>query len=408
MIPLPRVIFVNRFYWPEEPATAQLLGDLAEELARRGHEVCVIASTPQGLDTAAAEFRHGVAIRRVRTPRLPGRHALAKAFNWLAFGGGALWRIGRDLKTDDCLVVLTDPPLLALAAVPLARWRGARVFHWVQDIYPELAILLGRTRGLGWLQAWRNRVWRHADACVTLGSDMARVLQTAGVKPARIRLSPNWAPHGLQPAPPLEITGLKHRWGLEGKFVVMYSGNLGRVHDIAPVITLAGALRHEPAIVFVFIGDGAQRAQLEHRVQADALGNVRFLPHQPRAQLAASLGVGDIHLVTLHPGCEALVFPSKFYGITAVGRPVLFIGPPQSELARQIESAGLGRSFSRDAVPAMAQTLVSWHEDPSTVAAMGRRALGFAHAAPGLGGAATTWQSLLASSGSGSSLARNT
>lgn len=359
-----RLVFLNRFYWPDEPATAQLLTDLAESLAAAGHEVAVITSHP-GRDSVPAEETHrGVRILRVRSPRSTRAGLLGKAATYAAFYVGALWRAFRLVRRADTLVALTDPPLIGVGAWFISALRGARLIHWVQDIYPEVAIELAGQRWLRILTPLRNLAWRRAAHCVTLGSDMSAVLIHAGVPSTKISLSPNWPPAGLVPSAPAAAAELRAAWGLTGKFVVAYSGNLGRVHDLEPVLDVAAALRAEPDIVFVFIGAGAQRASLEAEVVRRGLTNIQFRPPQPRACLAEALAVGDVHLVTLLPGCERLVFPSKLYGVAAVGRPVVFIGPSDCELARLVIAHRFGLAFTRDATAAIAASLLQLRDSP--------------------------------------------
>lgn len=393
---MSRLVFVNRFYWPEEPATGQLLTDLAEELARRGCAVEVIAS--RAGDLPATDAHRGVKIHRVGSPRPAGGGAFAKAASWLGFGLGALWRIWRVLRCGDTLVFLTDPPLLPIAGGPLARLRGARTTHWVQDIYPELPQRVNGMRGLGPIRVLRDREWRKARACVTLGTDMAKVIARAGVAPDRIAVQPNWAPLGLQPADSGAVAALRAEWGLADAFIVVYSGNMGRVHDLDPVLDVAAALRDTPGIAFLFIGGGAQHRQLEASARARGLGNVQFRPPQPRSRLAVSLSVADVHLITLRGGCEDLVFPSKLYGIAAVGRPQLYIGPADSEAARVITRAGMGAAFARADIAGIASTLRTWRQKPAAVANMRQAALDFHGGSPGLAAAANFWQSLVVTS----------
>ena len=204
----------------------------------------------------------------------------------------------------------------------MARARGARLFHWTQDIDPEIAVALS---GHGWLRAsrpLRDAAWRQAEACVTLGRDMAEAIAAAGVPPSRIRLVPNWAPAGVGPVEETAVAAQREAWGLAGKFVIAYSGNLGRVHDLGPILAAAEILRGEPDLVFAFIGDGAGKAPLEAEARRRGLAQVRFFPSQPRDRLAAVLAAGDVHLVSLRADCARFVFPSKLYGIMAVGRPV--------------------------------------------------------------------------------------
>ncbi len=390
-----RVVFLNRFCWPEEPATAQLLTDLTEALAAGGRRVRVLASHPGTAGLPARETHQGVELCRVRSPRAGGRGKVAKAFNWAAFALAALWRVACDTRRGDIMVLLTDPPLLAVVAAPLARARGARVVHWVQDIYPELPMALG-ARGLGWLRAPRDRAWRRADACVTPGGDMAVFVCTRGASATKIHVIPNWAPSGVAPADGAQTAAQRRAWGVEDKLVVAYSGNLGRVHDLEPVIGLAAALQADRDFVFLFIGDGAQRPRLEELARTLALPNVRFLPAVPRAGLAAGLAAADVHLVTLRAGCAQLVLPSKLAGAAASGRPVLFIGPPDCEPARMVTGAALGAAFDRAATAAMADTLRAWRDAPGDRATLGRAARAFATREAGLAGAVARWRELLA------------
>ncbi|MBI5771162.1 MAG: glycosyltransferase family 4 protein [Verrucomicrobia bacterium] len=391
-----RVVFLNRFYWPEEPATAQLLTDLAEHLAARGHHVTVVTSHPGDPLVPREAVHRGVAIVRVGGGRSAAGGLSGKAVDWGSFLAAATWWLLRRLRGTDTAVAMTDPPMLAVGVWLACVVRGARLFHWVQDVYPELAIELTRHRWLAAMRPARNLAWRRATACVTLGSDMAAVLAAHGVLRDRTAIVPNWAPAGLAPASPPAIEALRRAWGLADKFVVAYSGNLGRVHDLAPVLDLARELAADANIAFLFIGGGAQRVRLQADAARHRLRNLHFHPAQPREQLGVSLGVGDAHLVTLLPGCERYVFPSKLYGVTAVGRPVIFIGPPACELAGLVRTHDLGIAHDRDAIGPLAQAIRALARDPARCARHGAAALRFAGESGGVEAAAARWHALLA------------
>lgn len=360
-----RLVFINRFYWPETPATGQLLTDLAEGLAAGGHDVMVITSHSGRTEIARRETRHGVRIVRVRSTRRAGTLAAGKAIDFATFLIAAIWRLLFEARRKAIVVAMTDPPLLGIGAWLAARLRGARVIHWVQDIYPELAIEITGHRWLAPLKRLRNLAWRRADGCVTLGRDMGNVMTAAGVRASRLSLIPNAAPAGVMAEPRPGSTDLRREWTLEGKFVVAYSGNLGRVHDLDPVLEVADHLRDSPKIAFVFVGDGAQRPALERAAARRQLPNVQFRPAQPRARLSATLALGDVHLVTLKPGCEQYVFPSKFHGIVAAGRPVIYIGPTRCELAQIIADHRLGLVFDRAEATSLAEALRALAADSS-------------------------------------------
>jgi colanic acid biosynthesis glycosyl transferase WcaI len=394
--PPPRVIFVNRFYWPDQPATAQLLTDLAESLAARGLSVVIVTSHPGGATVPAIETHHGVEIIRVGGERLGQKNLLKRAADFGRFLLCARRAVARHAHAGDTLVAMTDPPLLGTALAGVAKRKQLRLIHWVQDVFPEVAMAIGH-RFTVLARPARDRAWRSAHACVVLGSDMASILRERRVPASQIHISPNWAPEGLHAMPADSASALRARWSLTGKFAVAYSGNLGRVHDFSAIIPLAEFLRADTNIAFVFIGDGAQRPALESAARARDLFNIHFHPAQPREQLADTLALGDVHLVTLRSGCERLVFPSKLYGIAAIGRPVIFVGPRDCEVARVIETNRFGHAFTShaDEIPRIAATLRSLMTDSAQCHALGEAASAFCAREGRLHHATTHWYALL-------------
>jgi len=267
-------------------------------------------------------------------------------------------------------------------------------------VFPEIAMVLtgqGPVRLVGAaLRPVRNFVWRHSEGCVAPGEDIARFIAGTGTAAQKIVAIPNWAPAGLKPQPPEAAAELRRAWALDGKFVVAYSGNLGRVHELKPVIEAATLLRDDAHLAFIFIGSGAQRDAMARIAEARGLTNVQFRPAQPRARLAATLAIGDAHLVTLRPGCESLVFPSKLYGILAVGRPVIFVGPTDCELARLTLRQGFGEVFKGNDPAALADGLRRLAAHPDRIAAMSAKAVEYSRNEGHLEQAVAAWDQLLA------------
>ncbi len=401
-----RVIFLNRYFHPDHSATSQMLSDLAFFLAGVGYEVCVVTSCQRYDDAAAGlslrERIDGVEVHRVRTTRFGRDKLVGRALDYATFYLAAGWRLWRIAHAGDVVVAKTDPPLISVVASFVAHWRGARLVNWVQDVFPEVAEGLG-VRALSGPQAgllrWlRNWAFRSAAVNVVLGERMAGVVgrgnyvvrscidtndsdvganaTTQDLTPSiRIRVIPNWADmEAIRPVAAAD-NPLRREWGLADKFVVCYSGNMGRVHEFDTILGAAERLATSAeAIAFLFIGGGAQRGLIEGEVRRRRLPNVQFRPYQDRAGLSFSLGVGDVHLVSQRPEVEGYVFPSKLYGILAAGRPLVFIGDREGEIGALVEREGIGVAVRQGDATGLAEQLQRLAGDAVLRAAMGARA----------------------------------
>lgn len=339
---MPRIVFMNRFFFPDHSATSQILSDLAFSLADAGRDVCVITSR-QLYDTPGARLTAGETIRGVRVTRVAttefGRSSLTGRAADYASSYAAMARAAAAITSPgDILIAKTDPPLLSVVGAKVASRRGATLVNWLQDLYPDVAAATGvpMTRGLlgSILTRLRDHSLRYARVNVTIGTAMATRLERQCIASDAVRIIPNWADDkNIVPLPPA-ANPLRDTWQLDGKFVVGYSGNLGRTHDVEPLLAAAEQLRHRADIAFVFIGGGTQFDALRTRIDGAGLGGaIRFFPYQDREALPLSLTLPDVHWLSLRPSLEGVVFPSKFYGIAAAGRPMLALTAPDGELA---------------------------------------------------------------------------
>jgi colanic acid biosynthesis glycosyl transferase WcaI len=350
-----KIIAVNRFYAPDHSATAQLLTDLAEYLAAWGGEVVVITSRQRYDDPAArlapVERLGGITVRRVWTSRFGRRWLPGRALDYLSFYLAAFAALVREARAGDTILAKTDPPLLSVVAWLAARLRGARLVNWCQDLFPEVAAALGLAWAAGpvgqALRGLRNRSLRAAAVNVVPCERMAQRLATEGVPPERIAVIHNWADRvAIRPIAP-ERNPLRREWGLAGRRVIGYSGNLGRAHDLPAVRTFVAAMAvADPELVFLFVGGGAGLTPLTEWARARGLRNMLVRPYQPRERLAESLSVPDLHLVSLDPACEGLIMPSKLYSVLAAGRPVVALGAPNGALAELVRDIGCGLTWA--------------------------------------------------------------
>jgi glycosyltransferase involved in cell wall biosynthesis len=304
----------------------------------------------------------------------------------------------RSARRGDVVVAMTDPPLLGVALWPAAALRGARLVHWLQDLFPEVAARL-EVRAIrpaaGVLRALRNAALRRGRGTVVIGEAMGRLIEAeCGQAPAVI---PNWAleeDDGPAPAPRLEHP-LRREWGLGSAFIVGYSGNMGRAHRLEGLIEAAALLKSEPGIVFLLIGDGAQRAALERMAEARGLENVQFRPYQPRAALRASLTLPDLHVVSLDERLEGLIVPSKFVGVIALGKPVLWLGSKAGEVGRLVLQSGAGMVVPADDAAALAASLRALARYPARLESMSGNARALWQGRFRRADALARWQGLL-------------
>lgn len=374
-----KFVFVNRYFDPDQSATSQVLTDLAQGLAKGGLAVHIVCSrqlyTDAGARLTPKEKRSGVVIHRVATTRFGRSRLIGRAIDYASFYVSAGIRLICVLRSGDVLIAKTDPPLISLVAVVAAHLRGAALVNWQQDVFPEVASLLGANPLPQWLDSLlrglRDSSLRRARMNVLISQRMLDYFQRRGLSPSRLRVIENWANAGAIAPKPTAASGLRARLGYTDQFVVCYSGNLGRAHDFNTLLAAADVLRSDPSIAFLMIGGGAQMEQLRRAVIERELGNFHFLPYQRREELEDSLAAANVHLVSLLPALEGLIMPSKLYGILAAGRPLIFIGDLEGDIAQVIRHGECGVTVEVNAHQHLVAAIQRLKSHPETCAAMG-------------------------------------
>ena len=381
-----RVLFINRSYWPDCEATGQLLTELCEDLAK-SFDVSVLAGQPnhvadqQSFRATGIQRRNHVEIYRVRHSQFRKRSMFGKACNLLSFLLAAIWQ-SFFIPKHQVVVVETDPFLLSLLGGMLKRWRGSRLVIYVQDVYPDVALAIGKVREGIITRTVRSlllRAYDAADRIVVLGEDMGQRLIRQGVSPQKILCIPNWI--DTETVYPIKHDNdFRTTHGLDGKFVVMHSGNMGLTQQLDQLMEVADRLRARDDMVFLLVGDGASRQRLERVAQQKKLENVRFLPYQSRENLALSLSAADLHVVSMHPAISGCLVPSKVYGIMASGSPVLAIVPDDTDVYRLVNDEHIGITVAVDELDELEATLVRCADGQLDLEAMGVRARKLAEA----------------------------
>lgn len=378
----PSILFVNQHYWPDVAATGQILSDLTEFLVSEGYEVGVLCSSG-GYDGGHVnapdrEIRRGVRVRRVPSPGFGRRSHGSRFVDYAAFLAQVATRLGSGRRWD-LVVLLTTPSMLPVSGWIAERIRGRSYGIWSMDVHPEIEIALGILPAAVWriLQPLDRASYGRAEFVVALGACMKERLIAKGVPEPLIRTIPVWSRKDEMEPIEREDNDLATELGIENEFVVMYSGNAGLAHRFDEVLDAIEKLEDERGIEFVFGGGGPRKAEILAR--AKHVRNFRYLDYQPRGELARSLSLGDVHLLTMRSDMAGLVVPVKLYGIMAAARPVVMVGPRGSETARTIERERIGHvidpsELGSAASEKLVEILMALRADPEGRRRMGLRA----------------------------------
>ncbi len=378
-----RILLLNEYYPPDPAPTGLALHELARALAGRGHRVRVVCSPHAYRGPgryAAEEILDGIEVRR--TPATPlDRPGLAaqtvRHAAYLAFLARELFLSG---PRPDVIVALTTPPFLGALAAAAAAARRTGLVQWVMDLYPDVLVAHGmlRPRGLAYriLQALTRWQLSSARLVLSLGPHAARKVSAYAGPDTRSIAVPLWGP-APDPWPQGTPNPVRQERGWpDEELVLMYSGNMGRGHRFGEFLAAARRLGPEGPR-WAFVGDGPRRRDIEAFARTHPGARVELHPAVAGSRIREGLGAADVHLVSLDSAWQGLIVPSKIQGIFGAGRPAIFVGCRDNEVASWIEESGGGWVVPEGDVDAL---LVAVREarEPAERARRGEAALRFA------------------------------
>ena len=371
-----RVLLLNEYYPPDTSATAHMAAQVAEAIAQR-HEVTVLAGRPSYDPTERhpyyllrREIRNGVRVERVGSTAYSRLRMRRRVTNYLSYLALA---IPRALAIPaDVVLAMTDPPFAGMAGALVARLRGLPFVYNIRDLYPDMALGGEIVRPSWMIDHWEKlhrRALKRAARVIVLGEDMRDRIVGKGVDPARVAVVRDGV------SVPETLASREHPVAQEIRcgfpFTVVHAGNLG-FYGAWETLVRAARLLEADGVGFVFVGEGAQRAQVE--AAANGCRAVRLLPFRPREEVPYVMAAGDLHVVTVKRGLEGVVVPSKMYSIMAAGRPVLAVAPEESDVVRIVRREGCGVAADPDRPESVAEAVRQVLQDPAHRAEMGRRA----------------------------------
>jgi colanic acid biosynthesis glycosyl transferase WcaI len=376
-----KILLLNLYYPPDASATAKMAETIACALAQE-NDVTVLCGRPSYDSPERRPWRlfqmekkDGVRVVRAGSTDFPRFNMGKRVLNYLTYSALAI-AYALTAARCDAVLAMTDPPFEGIIGAFVAMLKHKPYLYNIRDMYPDMAtggaiIAPGVTARI-WEKLHRWALCR-ATCVIVLGEDMRSRILSKGVRPGRIEIVRDGAdlPSAYLARPQLDSEVVRAiRDGF--RFVVLHAGNIGFYGAWETLVSGAKELGND-GIGLVFVGEGAQRAQL----QAIATGtpNIRFLPFFPPNKISSVLAAADVHLVTLKRGLEGVVVPSKMYGILAAGKPIVAVAPRETDVVAIGEKGGFSVGVDPERPEGLANVIRQLAADPALVERMGRAAL---------------------------------
>ncbi|MGB3419909.1 MAG: glycosyltransferase family 4 protein [Dolichospermum sp.] len=376
---LINVSIITEFFPPDYAATGQLIEELVKELEKQGVVIRVFTGQPGyafSTSKAAATERIGdILIRRSRSTQIWTGRIRGKAVSGILFTLRAFLHIVKNFRVSEVFLITSAPPFLPIAAYIANLLLKVPYICLIYDLYPDIAIALGVVSDNHWIvKFWRainRQVWQKSKGIIVLSSDMKeRVIATCPEVSDKVSVIHSWGDPELIVPIAKEENWFAKKHNLVDKFTVLYSGNMGRCHDLDTILAAAQQLKDEP-IQFLCIGGGPKREGFIREVANLGLKNFLFLPYQDKNVLPYSMTACDLSLVSLEDGLKGLVAPSKLYPALAAGRPVAAICPRSSYLRQLIADGKFGVAIDNGDSNALAAFILQLNHNDQMAKKMG-------------------------------------
>ena len=370
------LLIYAHYYYPDVASTGQILTELAEGLKDSFHTT-VICTVPSYTGKISQYYRkhkyyyeniNGVDVLRIRVPEFRKNFALSRIYNISSYFLSAISATFR-VERQDYVFTISQPPILGgMLGVIGKRIKRAKLIYNIQDFNPEQIQAVEFTHNkpiLGLMMALDKFSCRQADKVIVVGRDMVETLQNrfTDLPPyAYIKKWINEKEVVPLPADDEKVMQFKERYGLQGKFVIMYSGNIGLYYDLLNIVKVIKEFQEVSDVVFAFIGEGSVLEELKKFKRDNEITNIVFIPYQDKRDLIYSLNAGDVHFVVNARGIKGVSVPSKLYGVMAAGKPVLGILEEGSEARLIVDEAKCGLSVSPGDYQAIYQLIKTFIE----------------------------------------------
>jgi colanic acid biosynthesis glycosyl transferase WcaI len=379
------LLLINQFP-PDVNTTGRMMSQLCEDLQDYGHDITVITAFPHYAQfrvwdeyrgkLAQLDHYNGMKVLRLalfasgQKQNMLHRLANYLSFNMLATIANLIWRQSYDI------VLCPNGSFFTGVSAYLSGWfTGVPFVYNVQDLYPEVPAQAGQLNNSGSVAILKQiaRFMYHTAAHVAVITPSFREYIIAqGVPAQKVSVIPNFVNADfIRPLP--KDNAFSQQQHLTDKFVVAYAGNVGYVYDLETMLEAAARLTHYDDILFLIVGDGVAKPDLERKAQALGLPNTRFLPFHPYETMPWLRAASDLQVSLYRYGSANNSMPSKVYELMASGRPILASAEPGSDVRTLIERIGCGLCVDPQHVDQLVMAIRVLYHNPDLCAAMARK-----------------------------------
>lgn len=357
-----RLLVYAHYFYPDVASTGQILTELCEGL-QQDFDITVICVVPSYDGKVSEYYREkrifkekykDITVIRVRVPEFDKGNKKSRIKNILAYFFNAIYATFKVGK-QDIVFSISQPPILGGVLGVIGKIiKRAKFVYNIQDFNPEQTMAVSYSKNkfvLNFAMFLDKFSCKKSDKIIVVGRDMQETLNKRFKNknvPTNVVIN-NWIDE-KQIYPLSEdshkVVEFKDKYGLNDKFVFMYSGNIGLYYDLENIIKVLANFKDRNDIVFAFVGDGSIKQKLVEFVESNNISNIKFIPYQKKEDLIYSLNAADIHIVTNAKGIKGISVPSKIYGVMAAGKTVLGVLEEGSEARRIIEESNCGFCYN--------------------------------------------------------------
>lgn len=343
-----KLLILSEYFYPDKSSTPKVLTELAEDIVKNNIEVDVITSSNsyrgQNSDLKRSEVYEGINIKRVYSSKFNRNKTLGRLINYLTFLVSAF--INTIIKKNyDYILLVSNPPVLPIIGYLVNKIRRKPYIYLLHDIYPDMAVKVGAIKEGGLICKVMNyinkKIYNSAYKVIVLGKDMKQNLLDKNVPEDKIEIITNWADREkIYEISKNNEFSMKNN--IDDTFNIVYTGNIGRFHDIETILESANKLKERNDIKFIFVGDGYKKKDIESYIKEFSLENIKIFDYQYGKTYNQLLNCADVFITTLDKGIEGLGVPSKTYSYLAASKPIIAIMNKDSEIGSLIEENNLG------------------------------------------------------------------